>query len=79
MALKDSGIRFIYFPRTLDGMMKRTFDAVVSFLGLVLLSPFLLPVAILIKLDSPGPILFRRSAAFLAIHGHLKSAQPARN
>jgi len=41
-------------------MMKRTFDAVVSFLGLVLLSPFLLPVAILIKLDSPGPILFRQ-------------------
>ena len=41
-------------------MMKRTFDAVVSFLGLVLLSPFLLPVAILIKLDSPGPVLFRQ-------------------
>ena len=41
-------------------MMKRTFDAIVSFLGLVLLSPFLLPVAILIKLDSPGPVLFRQ-------------------
>jgi lipopolysaccharide/colanic/teichoic acid biosynthesis glycosyltransferase len=41
-------------------MMKRTFDAIVSFLGLVLLSPFLLPVAILINLDSPGPILFRQ-------------------
>ena len=40
--------------------MKRTFDAIVSFLGLVLLSPFLLPVAILIKLDSPGPVLFRQ-------------------
>jgi lipopolysaccharide/colanic/teichoic acid biosynthesis glycosyltransferase len=40
--------------------MKRTFDAIVSFLGLVLLSPFLLPVAILINLDSPGPILFRQ-------------------
>jgi lipopolysaccharide/colanic/teichoic acid biosynthesis glycosyltransferase len=60
VTLEDSGIRFIYFPRTLDAMMKRTFDAVVSFLGLVLLSPFLLPVAILIKLDSPGPILFRQ-------------------
>ena len=41
-------------------MMKRTFDAIVSFLGLVLLSPFLLPVVILIKLDSPGPVLFRQ-------------------
>jgi lipopolysaccharide/colanic/teichoic acid biosynthesis glycosyltransferase len=45
---------------TSDAMMKRIFDAVVSFLGLVLLSPFLLPVAILIKLDSPGPVLFRQ-------------------
>ena len=60
MVLKDSGIRFIYFSGTLDGMMKRTFDAIVSFLGLVLLSPFLLPVVILIKLDSPGPVLFRQ-------------------
>ena len=50
----------IYFSSTADAMMKRTFDAVVSFLGLVLLSPFLLPVAILIKLDSPGPVLFRQ-------------------
>jgi len=45
---------------TADAMMKRTFDALMSFLGLVLLSPFLLPVAILIKLDSPGPVLFRQ-------------------
>jgi lipopolysaccharide/colanic/teichoic acid biosynthesis glycosyltransferase len=48
------------WPLTADAMMKRTFDALMSFLGLVLLSPFLLPVAILIKLDSPGPVLFRQ-------------------
>jgi lipopolysaccharide/colanic/teichoic acid biosynthesis glycosyltransferase len=41
-------------------MMKRTFDATVSFLGLVLLSPFLLMVAVFIKLDSRGPVLFRQ-------------------
>ena len=40
--------------------MKRTFDATVSFLGLVLLSPFLLTVAVFIKLDSRGPVLFRQ-------------------
>jgi lipopolysaccharide/colanic/teichoic acid biosynthesis glycosyltransferase len=40
--------------------MKRTFDIVVSFLGLVVLSPLLLLVALAIKLDSPGPILFRQ-------------------
>ena len=40
--------------------MKRTFDIVVSFLGLVVLSPLLMLVALVIKLDSPGPILFRQ-------------------
>jgi lipopolysaccharide/colanic/teichoic acid biosynthesis glycosyltransferase len=41
-------------------MMKRTFDIAVSFLGLVVLSPLLLFVAVVIKLDSPGPIFFRQ-------------------
>ncbi|SRR5713226_1736204 len=40
--------------------MKRAFDIVVSFLGLVLLLPLLLLVALLIKQDSPGPIFFRQ-------------------
>jgi lipopolysaccharide/colanic/teichoic acid biosynthesis glycosyltransferase len=40
--------------------MKRTFDVIVSFLGLVVLSPFLLLVAVVIKLDSPGAIFFRQ-------------------
>jgi lipopolysaccharide/colanic/teichoic acid biosynthesis glycosyltransferase len=41
-------------------MSKRTFDCVASLLGLALLSPLLLLVALLIKLDSPGPVLFRQ-------------------
>jgi lipopolysaccharide/colanic/teichoic acid biosynthesis glycosyltransferase len=39
---------------------KRTFDFVVAFLGLLLLSPLLLLVAFLIRLDSSGPALFRQ-------------------
>jgi lipopolysaccharide/colanic/teichoic acid biosynthesis glycosyltransferase len=39
---------------------KRTFDLVAAILGLVLLFPLLLLVACLIKLDSPGPVLFRQ-------------------
>jgi lipopolysaccharide/colanic/teichoic acid biosynthesis glycosyltransferase len=39
---------------------KRTFDFVAAFLGLVLLSPLLLLVTCVIKLDSPGPALFRQ-------------------
>jgi lipopolysaccharide/colanic/teichoic acid biosynthesis glycosyltransferase len=39
-------------------MLKRLFDLVLAFAGLVLLSPLLLAVAVLIKLDSEGPVLF---------------------
>ena len=41
-------------------MIKRTFDIIVSFLGLVVLTPLLLLLALVIKLDSPGPIFFRQ-------------------
>ena len=41
-------------------MIKRAFDLVGSSLGLVLLSPLLLLVAVLVKLDSPGSVLFRQ-------------------
>ncbi|MDO5971102.1 sugar transferase [Flavivirga aquimarina] len=39
-------------------MPKRIFDIVLSIIGLLILSPFLLLIAILIKLDSKGPVLF---------------------
>jgi Undecaprenyl-phosphate glucose phosphotransferase len=40
---------------------KRVFDVVVAAAGLVILSPLLTLVAIAIKLDSPGPVLFRQT------------------
>ena len=40
--------------------MKRVFDMVMASLGLILFCPLLLVTAILIKLDSPGPIFFRQ-------------------
>ena len=40
--------------------MKRTFDFIIALLGLLLLTPFFALVGILVKLDSPGPILFRQ-------------------
>ncbi len=40
--------------------MKRLFDIVASGLGLIMLSPLFLIVAIWIKLDSPGPVFFRQ-------------------
>jgi lipopolysaccharide/colanic/teichoic acid biosynthesis glycosyltransferase len=38
----------------------RALDIIVSALVLILLSPFLLAIAIAVKLDSPGPVLFRQ-------------------
>lgn len=40
--------------------MKRVFDVVVSLAGLIILVPFLLVVAVIIKLDSPGPVFFKQ-------------------
>lgn len=42
-------------------MLKRAFDIVASGLGLILLSPLLLVVAIWIKLDSKGPVFYRQT------------------
>jgi lipopolysaccharide/colanic/teichoic acid biosynthesis glycosyltransferase len=41
-------------------VMKRMLDIVVSLIGLICLLPLLLLVAVLIKLDSTGPIFFRQ-------------------
>ena len=40
--------------------MKRIFDIIFSLFGLILLSPFMIIIAILIKLDSKGPIFFKQ-------------------
>jgi Undecaprenyl-phosphate glucose phosphotransferase len=44
-----------------DRLAKRLFDLVAASFGLVLLSPMLAIVALLIKIDSPGPIFFRQT------------------
>lgn len=41
-------------------MAKRLFDIVCAGIGLLLLSPLLLAVAAWVKLDSPGPVMFRQ-------------------
>ncbi|MCA1552945.1 MAG: sugar transferase, partial [Chloroflexi bacterium] len=41
--------------------VKRVMDIVLSVLALVVLSPLLLLIALAIKVDSPGPILFRQT------------------
>jgi putative colanic acid biosynthesis UDP-glucose lipid carrier transferase len=42
------------------GLVKRLMDIAISAVVLLLLSPFLLLIATLIKLGSPGPVIFRQ-------------------
>ncbi|HET9120211.1 MAG TPA: sugar transferase [Solirubrobacterales bacterium] len=53
------GMRRFGLTRSSESV-KRAFDFVGSALGLILLSPFLAAIAIAIKLDSRGPVLFRQ-------------------
>lgn len=41
-------------------ILKRTFDIVVSLLGLTVLLPIFIVIAVIIKLDSKGPVFFRQ-------------------
>jgi Undecaprenyl-phosphate glucose phosphotransferase len=44
----------------LNVVVKRAMDIVLSFVGLVVLSPLLALIAVLVKLSSPGPVFYRQ-------------------
>lgn len=54
ISLRESAVEG--FPR----LVKRVFDLIVATLLLIILAPFTFLVAILIKLDSPGPAIFKQ-------------------
>lgn len=47
-----------YHPSFYERYVKRAFDIVLSFGGLVVLSPVMAAIAIAIKVEDPGPVLF---------------------
>jgi lipopolysaccharide/colanic/teichoic acid biosynthesis glycosyltransferase len=49
--LSDSSLRFL---------IKRSVDLAGALVGLILLTPVMLTIALLIRLDSPGPVVFRQ-------------------
>jgi len=51
------------WKNTVDRACRRALDLTASSIGLVLLSPLFALVALAVKLDSPGPILFRGQRA----------------
>ena len=62
-SMKNDAVRPYYEKlkkQTVSLVLKRTFDIVVSFIMLLLLSPVMLVLAIMIKLDTPGPVFFRQ-------------------
>jgi exopolysaccharide biosynthesis polyprenyl glycosylphosphotransferase len=54
------GVRRFGLSRS-SRMLKRAFDLVLVSIGLVLISPVLIAIAIAIRLDSRGPVLFRQT------------------
>lgn len=51
-------VRQLPLDETLSFLIKNSFDKVFSLLALLLLSPVFMSLAILIKLDSPGPLFY---------------------
>jgi exopolysaccharide biosynthesis polyprenyl glycosylphosphotransferase len=43
-----------------DRVVKRAFDLIVGSLALILFSPLMLAVALMVRMDSPGPVLLRQ-------------------
>lgn len=48
------------FPTITGERLRRCFDVTVSVLGVMVIWPLLLLTALLIRLDSPGPVLFKQ-------------------
>jgi exopolysaccharide biosynthesis polyprenyl glycosylphosphotransferase len=67
-AVADGYLHFVtHAPRPHQMAIKRLFDIVSSGMGLLVLSPLLITVAILIKLTSRGPIFFKQKR--VGLHG----------
>lgn len=60
MGLPVINIRYVPLSNTFNAMIKRIFDVIFSFIGIILLSPVMLVISCLIKLTSEGPLIFKQ-------------------
>lgn len=60
MGLPVINIRYVPLTNTGNIIMKRIVDVVGSLMGIVITSPIMLLSALLIKLTSPGPVIFKQ-------------------
>jgi lipopolysaccharide/colanic/teichoic acid biosynthesis glycosyltransferase len=59
--LRKTGYRYTFSTFRFHDKAKRLTDILVSLFALIVLSPFLILVAVLIRLESPGPALFSQN------------------
>ena len=60
MGLPVINIRYVPLSNAGNAFMKRVMDVVGSLFGIIISSPILLIAAILVKLSSPGPVIFKQ-------------------
>lgn len=61
--MKNDDVKYYYdiiSKRRFSLIMKRCFDVIMALIMIILLSPVLLVIALLIKMDSHGPVLYRQ-------------------
>ena len=60
MGLPVINIRYVPLSNTGNAYLKRCMDVAGALFGIIITSPLLLVIAILVKLSSPGPIIFKQ-------------------
>lgn len=60
MGLPVVNIRYVPLSNTFNAMVKRMLDIIGSLIGIILISPVLLLIALLVKLTSKGPLIFKQ-------------------
>ena len=60
MGLPVINIRYVPLSNALNAFCKRTFDIIVSAVGMIIISPLLLFIAIGVKCTSRGPVIFKQ-------------------
>ncbi len=69
-AIPDGYVHYLSVEnKRVQRVVKRVFDILVSSVALALLSPLLVVVAVLVKVTSRGPVLFKQER--VGLHGHL--------
>ncbi len=55
---KETSLDVLPCGNRVDRLIKRSVDVIAAFFGLLMLSPVLVAIGIIIRIDSPGPIFF---------------------